>query len=74
MGHSLNFGRADLVTVIASSSILADTFATAFSNNIKKNKDVEKVIEEARQFSFIEGIAIAFEKKIVFWGDLRLDV
>lgn len=73
IGPSLNFGRADLVTVIASTSILADTFATAFSNKIKKPQDVKKIIEEAKKCSFIEGIAVVFENKITLWGALELD-
>lgn len=73
IGPSLNFGRADLVTVIASTSVLADTFATAFSNKIKKPQDVKKIIEEAKKYSFIEGIAVVFENEITLWGDLELD-
>ncbi len=73
IGHSLNFGGADLVTVIASTSILADTFATAFSNKIKKAKDVRKVIEEAKKCPFVEGVVVVLENKIALWGDLELD-
>lgn len=74
IGHSLNFGDVDLVTVIASNSILADSFATSFSNRIKKEKDVGKIIKEAKKLSFIEGIIIAFKNKLFLWGDIVLDV
>jgi hypothetical protein len=70
----LNFGRADLVTVIASNSILADTFATSFSNRVKKAGDIDNLVKEARGYPFIEGLIIAFGGKIAVWGDLELDV
>ena len=39
LGHSLNFGKADLVSVVAKNIIIADGFATAISNRIKKVED-----------------------------------
>jgi hypothetical protein len=74
IGHSLNFGRADLVTVIASNSILADTFATSFSNRVKRAKDVDNLFTEARTYPFIQGLIVVFGGKITMWGDLELDV
>ena len=74
IGHSLNFGNADLVTVIAADSILADSFATSFSNRIKKKKDVEKIIKEVKKLPFIEGIIIAFKNKLFLWGKVILDI
>ena len=73
-GHSLNFGRADLVTVVALDSLLADTFATVFSNKIKKIGDIEKVINEAKGYSFIKAVVVAFEGRIALWGEVELDV
>jgi len=73
-GHSLNFGRADLVTVIALDSLLADSFATAFSNKIKRIGDIKKVISEAKEYSFIKAVVVAFEGRIAVWGEVELDV
>jgi ApbE superfamily uncharacterized protein (UPF0280 family) len=73
IGHSLNFGRADLVTVIAKDAILADGFATAFSNAIKKEQDLEEVLEKAKQNPLIDGLLIAFEGKILFWGEVEIN-
>ncbi|MEI8349446.1 MAG: UPF0280 family protein [Candidatus Omnitrophota bacterium] len=73
IGHSLNFGRADLVTVIAKDAVLADGFATALSNQIKKEKDIEAVLERVKQNLFIEGLLIAFEGHIALWGALELN-
>ncbi len=73
-GHSLNFGCADLVTVIAEDSILADTFATAFSNRIKKEEDIQNVVKEIKKYPFIQALIIVFGEKLILWGDIELDV
>lgn len=71
LGHSLNFGKADLVTVFAADSIFADSFATALSNRIKEEEDIEEVLDFARDSYFIYGILIAFDGKLYLWGDLE---
>jgi ApbE superfamily uncharacterized protein (UPF0280 family) len=74
ISHSLNFGRADLVTVVAETSLIADTFATALSNKIKSVQDIEGVLKEAQVNPHIEGILIACEQKIALWGEVAIDV
>jgi ApbE superfamily uncharacterized protein (UPF0280 family) len=73
LGHSLNFGRADLVTVIAKDAILADGFATALSNQVKKEKDIKDIFQRAKENSFLEGLLIAFEGKLFLWGAMEID-
>lgn len=72
IGHSLNFGRADLVTVIAKDAIIADSFATSLSNKIKKIEDISKILEKVKNVPLIEGVLAAFEGKIFLWGDLEI--
>lgn len=72
LGHSLNFGKADLVSVVAKNIIIADGFATAISNRIKKVEDVDKILTEAKDRLPIEGLLVAFGEKIFLWGDLEL--
>ncbi|MFH1504726.1 MAG: UPF0280 family protein [Candidatus Omnitrophota bacterium] len=72
IGHSLNFGKADLVTVIAKDAALADSFATSLSNKVKKKEDVDKILEEVKDISFIQGLFIAFEGNIFIWGDVEI--
>jgi len=72
LGHSLNFGKADLVSVVAKDAIVADGFATAISNRIKKIKDIDKILIEVKDSLPIEGLLVAFDKKIFLWGDLEL--
>ncbi|MBU1112322.1 MAG: UPF0280 family protein [Candidatus Omnitrophica bacterium] len=72
IGPSLNFGNADLVSVISKDAIAVDSFATAFSNQIKTLADSRLVIESAKANPAIEGILVAFSGKIFLWGDLEL--
>jgi len=72
IGHSLNFGQADLVTVMASDAIIADGFATALSNRIKTKVDVDKIARGVKNISQISGLVIAFDNNIFLWGDFEL--
>ncbi|UCG34651.1 MAG: UPF0280 family protein [Candidatus Omnitrophota bacterium] len=72
-GHSLSFGKADLVTVLAKNAVIADGFATAFTNRIQKEEDIERVFDVAKKSPFINGVLIALEGKIFLWGDLQLE-
>ncbi len=72
IGHSLNFGKADLVTVLADDAVIADSFATALSNRIKKKEDIDKILKEVKGIKQISGIVIAFDGNVYLWGDLEL--
>ncbi len=69
IGPSLNFGAADLVSVIAEDAVSADGFATALSNRIKQRGDVDKVLAEVKESSLLEGLLIVFGREIFLWGD-----
>jgi len=71
-GHSLNFGKADLVSVVAKNIVIADGFATAISNRIKKVEDADKILAEAKNKLAVEGLLVAFGEKIFLWGDLEI--
>lgn len=72
IGHSLNFGKVDLVTVIAKDAVIADGFATALSNRVKKEDDIQEVLNLVQNVPLIEGILIAWEGKIFLWGGIEL--
>ncbi len=72
IGYSLNFGAADLVTVMAKDALVADSFATSLSNRIKKEIDIHQTIEFAKGNDLIDAVVIAFSGKIFLWGDLEL--
>jgi ApbE superfamily uncharacterized protein (UPF0280 family) len=42
VGHSLSFGRADAVVVLAPSVTLADAAATAIGNRVSQPADIPK--------------------------------
>ena len=73
IGHSLNFGTADLVTIIARDALIADAFATHYSNRIHTQADAHAVLDEAIKNPLIEGIVIAACKKLFFWGALQIN-
>lgn len=70
-GHSLNFGKADAVTVISSSAGLADAVATATANLIKNKDDLENGINFASSIKGIQGVIIVIDKNISFWGKIK---
>ena len=73
IGQSLNFGKANLLTVVCQDAILADGFATALSNRIKSSQDAEVLIQEVKELNLVEGMLIAVDNKIYLWGDLEID-
>jgi ApbE superfamily uncharacterized protein (UPF0280 family) len=72
LGHSKSFGAADAVSVLAPSCCLADAAATALCNQVKKEGDIQKVINLGKQIQGIRGIVIIKGKQIGLWGDLKL--
>jgi hypothetical protein len=69
IGPSLNFGNADLCTIIADNPVLADALATSYSNKINTPDDAASVIEEARNNSYVKAIVVAVDNKLFLWGD-----
>ena len=70
IGHSLSFGNADLVTVIAKDGALADAFATSICNKIKKKANLIKILEEVSLDEII-GIIVIYNNKIAIKGDIE---
>lgn len=46
-GHSISFGKADLVIAVAKTASIADACATAIANEVKAEKSEEDVIQKA---------------------------
>ncbi len=72
IGHSLSFGKADAVTVVARDGALADAAATAVGNLVKTRKDVAPALDAARSIEGIEGALVVMGDKLGVWGDLEL--
>jgi hypothetical protein len=72
VGHSLSYGKADAVVVLAASAALADAAATAIGNRVKKPEDIDGVLEFARGIGNLKGIVIVVGKNVGAWGDVKL--
>ena len=72
VGHSLSFGKADAVVVMAGSAALADAAATAIGNRVKTAGDINKALEFARGVGGLKGVVIIIGGDIGAWGELKL--
>ncbi|MBN1622381.1 MAG: UPF0280 family protein [Endomicrobiales bacterium] len=72
MGHSMSFGKADSVTVLAKSCTLADAVATAACNQVQSEDDIKKSIEFAMNIEEVEGVVVVINRKIGIKGNLKL--
>lgn len=69
IGHSLSYGNADAVTVIARSGYYADAAATAICNMAKSEDDIQEAIRYARQSKEIIGLIIVMQRQIGIFGE-----
>lgn len=72
VGHSLSFGKADAVTVISSSTALADAAATAIGNQVISASDISAALEFAQTIKGLQGVAIIKDERIGLWGNIKL--
>lgn len=70
MGHSLSFGKADIVTVFSPSGALADAAATLGGNLVKSSSDIEPVLVKLCQIPGVEAVWIEVDGKVGFQGNL----
>lgn len=59
LGHSLSFGRADAMMVLAESGALADALATAVGNIVLGASDLERALSTARELGALAAVIIA---------------
>lgn len=72
VGHSLSYGKADAVVVLAPSTALADAAATAIGNRVKTEDDIDTAIESSREIAGLKGVVIIKDERIGIRGDIRL--
>ena len=72
IGHSLSYGKADAVCVVADSCANADAAATAIGNLIKSPADIESAIKAGRNMGELIGIVVILGEKMGMWGDLEV--
>lgn len=73
IGHSLSFGKADAVAIIAKSAILADAVATAVGNMIESHHDIPKAIRYCKKIKTVTGIVIVKDNHLGVWGNIELE-
>ena len=72
VGHSLSEGGADVVSILSTSSLLADAAATLLGNRIKGASDLRVFGEWVQEIDgLLGGLAIVGDKMAV-WGDIEL--
>ena len=72
IGHSLSFGRADAVVVVAKDTLLADAAATALGNMVKVETDIALALDTAAKITGIEGAVVIIGEKMGAWGSINL--
>jgi ApbE superfamily uncharacterized protein (UPF0280 family) len=72
IGHSLSFGKADAVTVLAASPVLADAAATAACNMVRTSGDIKYVMDWIRAIQGVMDCVIILGDKLSAFGDLEL--
>lgn len=72
IGHSMSFGRADTVTVLASDAALADAAATGLANLVRGEADIDRAIAAGRAIDGVRGILVAVGERIGAWGSVEL--
>lgn len=76
IGHSLSFGKADLVVVRAKDAALADAAATALANALTCASDMDEVLAKAQGWEHLglDGVFTQCDDRIGVWGKMQLAV
>lgn len=76
VGHSLSLGSADSVTVIASSTPLADAAATRLGNEVGRGRGgkagLRNALDKAGEIEGIRGVVVICGELMGAWGDVEL--
>ncbi|SHO51440.1 UPF0280 family protein [Desulfopila aestuarii] len=76
IGHSLSFGDADSVTVVADSTSVADAVATRLGNEVGRGRGgkegVSRALECAGRFPAIRGVVVICNEIMGAVGDIEL--
>jgi len=72
VGHSLSFGKADAVLVIAGSAALADAAATALGNMVQEVRDIDATLKAAKKIRGLEGALVIKDDQLGVLGKIKL--
>ena len=71
IGHSLSFGNADCVVIIAKNAVLADAVATATANRVRFKADLTTAINFARSVKGVRAAAVVLRNNLASWGKIE---
>jgi uncharacterized protein len=74
VGPSLSFGKADAVMVACKSTALADAWATALGNQVKKSDDIDAVLKFTEHISEILSVVIICEGRVGIRGKFEMKI
>lgn len=74
IGHSLSFGKGELVTVLARDAAMADAAATSLCNLLKHKGNLQKIVEFAEETPEILGLFAQCGGEMGLWGEIELVV
>jgi ApbE superfamily uncharacterized protein (UPF0280 family) len=72
IGHSLSFGKADAVVIVAPDTALADAWATAIGNLVKTRDDIEPALDHLATAKNVFGGIVILGDALGAWGDIKL--
>jgi ApbE superfamily uncharacterized protein (UPF0280 family) len=72
VGHSLSYGQADAVVVLAKSAALADAAATSIGNRVKTGDDIGGGIDFSQNIGGLKGVVIIKDDRIGIFGEVKL--
>jgi ApbE superfamily uncharacterized protein (UPF0280 family) len=71
-GHSISFGKADAVAILAESAALADAVATSIGNMIQSKDDMKEALARLKHMKGIRGGLIIQGRHMGAWGQLNI--
>lgn len=74
VGPSLSFGKADAVMIVCKDCALADTYATAFANQIQEAEDIDPCLEKIGMIPEILAAICIKEDKIGILGEFDFKI
>lgn len=72
VGHSISFGKADAVVILARNACLADAVATAAANRVQAAGDLPKAVDFARRIRGVAGVLAVIGSACASWGGIEL--
>jgi uncharacterized protein len=69
LGHSLSFGRAESVVILAKDAFLADAVATATANRVQNKDSLQPALEFSRAIKGVLGAVIIFKNNLASFGE-----